>query len=65
MLHEKIKFLLKEIETLGTNVSTVPATEIPNAHVVKPNKQYISITEILELFNITKNKYSNILVRII
>jgi len=65
MLYEKIKLLLKEIETLGTNVSNIPATEIPNAHVVKPNKQYISVSEILELFNITKNEYSNILVRII
>lgn len=64
MLNEKIKLLLKEIETLG-NVSDIPATEIPNAHVVKPNKQYISVSEILELFNLTKNEYNNILVRII
>ena len=76
MPHPK-KFLFKKIlpdllEIFRTNrqildrfCALVSATKIPNAHVVKPNKQYISVTEILELFNITKNEYSNILVRII
>jgi|RifCSP19_3_1023858.scaffolds.fasta_scaffold27555_1 hypothetical protein len=60
---EKIKLFLEGInfDTLDTSNTS----EISTSNVIsKPNKQYISSSDILKLFKITKSEYNNILVRI-
>ena len=60
---EKIKLFLEGInfDTLDTSNTS----EISTSNVIsKPNKQYISSSDILRLFKITKCEYNNILVRI-
>jgi hypothetical protein len=60
---EKIKLFLEGInfDTLDTSNTS----EISTSNVIsKPNKQYISSSDILKLFKITKCEHNNILVRI-
>jgi len=60
---EKIKLFLEGInfDTLDTSNTS----EISTSNVIfKPNKQYISSSDILKLFKIPKCEYNNILVRI-
>jgi hypothetical protein len=50
-----------------TSTSTPTSTFIPaspTTEVIKPKKGYVKVEEILQLFNITKAQYNNILVRI-
>ena len=65
MLQEKLEQIKLFLETLNTEISSTPTTsETLNSFISKPNKQYISSSDILKLFEITKNEYNNILVRI-
>ncbi len=60
---EKIKLFLEEINF--DNLDTSNTSEISTSNIIsKPNKQYISSSDILRLFKITKCEYNNILVRI-
>ncbi len=60
---EKIKFFLEGINF--NNLNTSNTSEISTSNIIsKPNKQYISSSDILRLFKITKCEYNNILVRI-
>ena len=60
---EKIKFFLEEINF--NNLDTSNTFEIFTSNIIfKLNKQYISSSNILRLFKITKCEYNNILVRI-
>ena len=47
-----------------TSTSTPTSTFIPTSSTTKPKKGYIKVEEILQIFNITKAQYNNILVRI-
>ena len=63
---EKIKLFFKKIniDTFNTsNTSNISISETSNI-ITRLNKCYISSSDILKLFNITKSKYNNILVRI-
>ncbi len=60
---EKIKLFLEGINF--DNLDTSNTSEISTSNIIsKPNKQYISSSDILRLFKITKCEYNNILVRI-
>ena len=50
----------------STSTSTLTSTSIstPTTEVIKPKKGYVKVEEILQIFNITKIQYNNILVRI-
>lgn len=64
-LQEKLEQIKLFLETLNTEISSTPTTpETLNSFISRPNKQYISSSDILKLFKITKNEYNNILVRI-
>ena len=51
-----------------TSTSTPTSTFIPTSSttevIIKPKKGYVKVEEILQIFNITKAQYNNILVRI-
>ena len=60
---EKIKLFLEGINF--DNLDTSNTSEISTSNIIsKLNKQYISSSDILRLFKITKCEYNNILVRI-
>ena len=60
---EKIKLFLEEINFDNLDMSNT--SEISTSNIIsKLNKQYISSSDILRLFKITKCEYNNILVRI-
>lgn len=47
-----------------THTPTHTPTRTPTNDIPKPKSTYIKTEELLKLFNITKNEYNNILVRI-
>jgi hypothetical protein len=48
----------------STSTHTSTPTPTPTTEILIPKKIYIKTNEILEIFDITKNQYNNILVRI-
>ncbi len=60
---EKIKLFLEGINFDNLDISNTSKISTSNI-ISKPNKQYISSSDILRLFKITKCEYNNILVRI-
>ena len=59
ILYEKLKQIFQN-EDASTPIPPTPSTSII---VAKPRKSYISAKEILEIFNITKETYNNLLVK--
>jgi len=61
-LQEKLNQIQNFLEELVQNNNI----DIPNnnTRILKPTQRYISSAKILEIFNISKNEFNNILVRI-
>ena len=61
-LQEKLNQIQNFLEELVQNNNI----DIPNnnTQILKPTQRYISSAKILEIFNISKDKFNNILVRI-
>lgn len=53
-----------EASPTPTHTPTHTPTRTPTNDIPKPKSTYIKTEELLKLFNITKNEYNNILVRI-
>src|SRR6266498_4917281 len=53
---------LPTITPTPLTITPTPASTFSSKIIVKPNKRYIKVEEILKLTNLTKNEYNNFLV---
>ena len=61
-LQEKLNQIQNFFEEIVQNNNIAISNN--NSRILKPTQWYISSTKILEIFNISKDKFNNILVRI-
>src|SRR5829696_1007242 len=61
-LQEKLNQIQNFLEEIIQNNNIAISNN--NPHILKPTQRYISSVKILEIFNISKDEFNNILVRI-